>query len=1074
MTSVFDGAEAIYGLTPMQETMLLYSDAAGAGAFVGQLACRLLGPLDAAALERAFEALLARHPALRTAFVSQGLERPLQVVAARVALPFRIVDWSGLPGDERSAREAAFLEEDVATRFAPDSAPLMRVALIRASDEDHLLVWTRHHVLMDGWSMALAIDELAALYAAERDGRPADLRPARPFQDYVDWLDRRDRSQDLDFWRSALSSAASPTPMVPADPAPKAAEAPLVEHARPLAEAAADAVRRTAHARGITEAAVLAAAWALVVARHADSDDALFGLTASGRPADLAGVESTVGLFLNTVPLNVPLPPDRRVGPWLEEVADILAAASDHAHIALSDLRTLSPVPSEEPLFDHILVLEGASLAGSVDRFADLAVRDYRFIDQTNFALNVGVQLGSPKQILVVHDPGRIDGETACRIGTRFEAAIAAVTGDPDRTLGAIALVDEAHERFLAEVVNATRVEFTDRRSLLRRIADQDRAATALISEQGRVCYGALWDASGALAQEIAAAGVGPEDVVALVLERGPLLPLAVLATMRAGAVYLPLDPSDAPQRLADLIAESGAALVLATDPLAGLVSQAGARVRRLRADDLARSPSGDAPVPDPDPDAAAYAIFTSGSTGRPKAVVNTWDGLRNRIDWMQSAYPIGPGDRVLHKTPYTFDVSVWELIWPLTEGAAMVVAAPDGHRDPDYLRDLIVAEGVTLCHFVPSMLRAFLATPGIESCRSLARVICSGEALTGADRDRAHSRLSASVHNLYGPAEAAIDVSSHDCARDERSTEVPIGRPIANTRLYLLDRNLLPASPGATGEVFIAGRNLARGYLGRPGLTAERFLPDPFADEAGSRMYRTGDLARRLGDGSLVHAGRSDSQIKLRGMRIELGEIEAALRALDGVAEAAVTVGEAPDGGPRLVAHLVARPAPTSPDGAGLSPDDLIRRLEARLPKAMVPSAFVSHAALPLSPNGKLDRRALAAHAAQGPDKPRVAPRTEEERRIAAIWSEVLGTPDIGVTDDFFALGGHSLLLVQVAARLRQSFEIEISLRALFNARTVETMLDVVLDAELAGLDAEERAALLADLAPMEGRDRP
>ncbi|GGK48926.1 non-ribosomal peptide synthetase [Salinarimonas ramus] len=1067
MTGVFDDAEAIYGLTPMQAAMLLYSSAGAAGTFVGQLSCRLAGPLDAQALERAFAALLARHPALRTAYATQGLDEPLQVVKGQVALPFRILDWSALPATERAVREAAFLEEDRATAFAPDEAPLMRVSLVRASAEDHLLVWTRHHLLMDGWSMALAIDELSTLYAAERDGaagRGAALAPARPFQDYVDWLARRDTATDRDFWRETLAAATAPTPMVPPDVAGAAPEAALVEHVRPLSGDTAAALRRAAAARGVTEATILAAAWALVVSRETGGETALFGLTASGRPADLPGVETIVGLFLETVPLGLPVPSDACVGEWLGLVAERLAAAEEHAHVPLADLRAASPIPADQPLFDHILVLEGTSLAGSVDRFADLAVRDYRFVDQTNFALNVGVQLGSPEQILVVHDPERIDGETASALAAAFETAIRALSGDPTRRLGEIALADAAYADFLVNDVNATATDFADRRPLLRRIEEQDPAAIALVSEEGNVTYGALWDASGALASDLVAAGVGREDIVALLLERGALLPLAILATMRAGAVYLPLDPQDAPERLAGLLAEAGAVRVLTTDAHADRVAAAGVPVHRLGPADLARAPGGPLALPEPEPEGAAYAIFTSGSTGRPKAVVNTWAGLQNRLDWMQAAYPIGPGERVLHKTPTTFDVSVWELIWPLTEGATMVIAAPGGHRDPDYLRDLIVAQRVTLCHFVPSMLRAFLAAPSVESCRSLRRVICSGEALTGADRDRAHARLTASLHNLYGPAEAAIDVSAHDCARDEDTPEPPIGRAIANTALHVLDRDLQPVRRGGTGELHIGGVNLARGYLGRPGLTAERFLPDPFAQTPGARMYRTGDLARRRSDGALLYRGRRDGQVKLRGMRIELGEIEAALAALDEVAEAAVTLSPGPDGSPRLVGHVV-------PKGADSTPDTLAARLARVLPEAMVPTAFVMHERLPLSPNGKLDRRALASLAAddraRGAGPERVAPRTEEEGIVAEIWSEVLGIPDIGVTEDFFALGGHSLLLVQIAARLRQRFDVEISLRALFNARTVEAMLDVVLDAELAALDPQERAALLAEIGP-------
>ena len=362
-------------------------------------------------------------------------------------------------------------------------------------------------------------------------------------------------------------------------------------------------------------------------------------------------------------------------------------------------------------------------------------------------------------------------------------------------------------------------------------------------------------------------------------------------------------------------------------------------------------------------------------------------------------------------------------------------------------------------------MLREFLAIPGIEACRSLTRVICSGEALTGSDRDRLHSRLGASLHNLYGPAEAAIDVSFHDCSRHERMTSVPIGLPIANTQLYLLDRHLLPVAEGTVGEIFIAGANLARGYLRSAGLTADRFLPDPFATRPGDRMYRTGDLARRDADGALIYLGRRDFQIKLRGMRIELGEIEAALAEVDGVADAAVGVAQSVERGPELIAHI----APSSPADLDQLRSRIRSHLEHRLPEAMMPSVFEFHSALPVSPNGKLDRKALSQADPGHRDRPHVAPRTEEERLIADIWSEVLGIADIGVTEDFFELGGHSLLLVRVATQLRQAFDVELSLRVLFNARTVEAMLDVVLEAELAGLDADERAALFGELGPAE-----
>lgn len=1074
--TVFDGAEAVYGLTPMQEAMLLYSRAGSAGTFVGQLTCRLIGPLDPQALRRAFDGLVRRHTALRTAFATEGLDRPLQVVKSTAPIPFDERDWSDLPEDARARNEAGFLADDLEQRFDLQTAPLMRVTLIRIAPDEHLLVWTRHHVLMDGWSMALSIDELAALYAAEAGGRSADLPKPRPFQDYVDWMARRDGDQDAAFWRDRMRAVDATTPLLRPDDGRPATDAPLVEQARGLGPERAERLRRASERHGVTEAALLTAAWALVVARHNDVDRAVFGLTAAGRPDDMPGVESTVGLFLNTVPLAIELPPERTLGVWLAEVAETVAAVNAHAHVPMAQIRPLSGVPADRPLFDHILVLEGTSMSAAPDRFADLAVRDYRFIDQTNFDLNVGVQLGTPATMLVVHNPNRIDEDRARALGDSFEAAIDAVTAEEDRCLGQIGVAGPAHLAFLSERFNATdapeigtpeigtpEIGTVD---LLARIAGQDPTLPALVGDGETVSYGALWSAAGALAETLAAKGVGAEDVVALVLKREALLPLAVLGAMRAGAVYLPLDPDDPPARLAALMAEAGVTLAVTSADLADRFPAAAAPVIALDRNDLARNdldrtPAGAGPVPSPDPDAAAYAIFTSGSTGRPKAVVNTWGGLANRIAWMQRAYPIGPADRVLHKTPVTFDVSVWELIWPLTEGAAMVLAAPGGHRDPEYLRDLIVAQGVTVCHFVPSMLRAFLAAEDVERCRSLTRLLCSGEALSGADRDRVHARLGARLHNLYGPAEAAIDVSFHDCDRNETTSDVPIGRPIANTRLHLLDRHLLPVPPAVPGEIHIAGANVARGYLGRPALTAERFVPDPLSPIPGARLYRTGDLARLDAAGELAYLGRRDFQVKLRGMRIELGEIDAVLRTVDGVREAAV-VAVADDTGQHLAAHLAVA---ESADRASIRAR-AVEVLRSRLPEAMVPGSFAFHETFPVSANGKLDRRKLiATEAAPALPAATVPPRTDEERRIAAIWQEVLRLDEVGVTQDFFELGGHSLLLVQVAARLREAFDVEISMRALFNARTVEAMLDVVLEAELAELDPEEKAAMLAEM---------
>ncbi|HWE07715.1 MAG TPA: amino acid adenylation domain-containing protein, partial [Solirubrobacteraceae bacterium] len=540
------------------------------------------------------------------------------------------------------------------------------------------------------------------------------------------------------------------------------------------------------------------------------------------------------------------------------------------------------------------------------------------------------------------------------------------------------------------------------------------------------------------LAHYLRARGVGPDVVVGLCAERSIEMVVALLAILKAGGAYLPLDPGLPPDRLAYMLADARAPVLIIQDTLADLLPESEAVTVRLDADWplIANCPTT-APDSTVAPDNLAYVIYTSGSTGRPKGVMNAHRGIVNRIAWMQDAYRLTPADRVLQKTPFGFDVSVWEFFWPLAFGATLVIARPGGHQEPAYLAELIERAGVTITHFVPSMLQAFLEAADLSRCHTLRDTMCSGEALPVETQDRFLQQLPGRLHNLYGPTEAAVDVSAWACRLEPDATKVPIGRPIHNIALHVLDRRLEPVPVGVAGELYIGGVGVARGYLGRPGLTAERFVPSPFA--SGERLYRTGDLARWRPDGALDYLDRIDHQVKIRGFRIELGEIEAALLAHAEIEQAAV-IARDDAGDRRLVAYVVGRGA------AAPQPAALRAHLQRTLPDYMLPAAFVRLDHLPLSPNGKLDRKALPApDLGAGVAAGYVAPRTEAEAVLAGIWGEVLGVDGVGVEDNFFELGGDSIRSLRIVSRAKAAFDVILTPRDVLTARTVFALAELV-----------------------------
>ena len=581
--------------------------------------------------------------------------------------------------------------------------------------------------------------------------------------------------------------------------------------------------------------------------------------------------------------------------------------------------------------------------------------------------------------------------------------------------------------------------------------------AVALVFEGQSLTYRELDARANQLAWHLRSLGVGPEVRVGLCVERSLEMVIALLATLKAGGAYVPLDPDYPSQRLVWMLEDARPAVLLAQQRLLSRLPPHEARVLCLDSqwNEVAAHPRH-APPPLASPDNLAYIIFTSGSTGRPKGAMNAHAPVVNRLLWMQEEYGLGPQDTVLQKTPFSFDVSVWEFFWPLMVGARLVVARPGGHQEPAYLVRLIAEARVTTLHFVPSMLQVFLEEPGLERCVALRRVVCSGEALPLELAERCLQRLpQAGLHNLYGPTEAAVDVTYYACVRGEHRRSVPIGRPVANTSIRLLDPKLRPVPIGVPGELFIGGVQVGRGYLSRPELTAERFIPDPFSETPGARMYRTGDVARWLPDGNVEYLGRADFQVKIRGLRIELGEIESVLEQHPTVQQAVVMAREDVPGDKRLVAYVAGRGGV-----AAVDPEALNARLREKLPEYMVPSALVVLEALPLNPNGKVDRKALPAPKLERTREEPVAPSTPTEAEVAALFSELLHVERVGAQDDLFKLGGNSLMATRVVARLRARFGVELPVRVLFQHSTVQQVARLVDEARSGGESKQERAS--------------
>ncbi|MEV5427837.1 non-ribosomal peptide synthase/polyketide synthase [Streptomyces sp. NPDC052701] len=1041
------GVEDILPLTPLQEGMLFHRLVGGPDdVYVDQAALLLDGVADPHAFALAWQRVTDRTPALRTSVVWEDVPVPLQVVHRDVRVPVTHLDWRETDPAGRAERLARLRAEDLARGIDLGTAPLMRLTLVRLPDARLHLLWTSHHLILDGWSLAQVLTEVTEEYAALTAGSAPTPPVRRPFGDYVRWLAGQDTAAAREHWSEVLGGFAAPTPLPVDRPLRETHETrSAAVHTTALPDAASAALTRTARQAGLTVNTVVQGAWALLLARYSGETDVVFGTTVSGRPDDLPGAESMVGMFINTVPTRVRVDRRRTTAAWLRDLQQAQAESRRFAAVSLAELTALSDVPSGTPLFHSMVAFENypfdeARTAGSGVRLADVTSRD-----ATNYPLVLRAYQGERLGFDLAYDPGLFDGATVRALADRLRLLLTEIADDPGRPLRALAWTTAGERRRMLADWNGTAHGRPTRTlvDLFEEQAARTPHATAVTCGDDRLDYAALDAAAGRLAHRLAEAGAGPERHVALALPRSTDLVVAILAVLKAGAAYLPVDPKLPADRVARLLADAAPVTVVTTTGTAGRLPGAGVPVLALDdaavRDDLAARPAGPDPARRPLPENAAYTIYTSGSTGRPKGVVVPHANVVRLFTRTRHWFGFDEHDVWTLFHSYAFDFSVWELWGALLHGGRLVVVPDDTARSPEDFLRLLADERVTVLNQTPSafypLIRADAEHPELGERLALRTVVFGGEALDVtrlADWYARHPDTAPRLVNMYGITETTVHVTHAplDRATAGAGAASPIGTGIPDLRIHVLDDDLALLPPGAVGEMYVAGEGLARGYLGRPGLTAGRFLADPFG-QPGSRMYRTGDRARWRADGTLEYLGRADQQVKIRGYRIEPGEIEAALHTHPGVGAAAVGVYEDGAGTRRLVAHVVGAGGRAEPPPAA----ELRSHLERLLPAHMVPAAYVPMAALPLTANGKLDRRALPA---PGPDgfaagTDRTAPRTPAERAVAAAWTDVLDTDEVGAGDDFFALGGDSILAVRVTSRLRAAFGPDVSPRLLF-----------------------------------------
>jgi amino acid adenylation domain-containing protein len=1013
---------------------------------------RIKGPLNIDALRLALNRIAQRHESIRTTLCeTEGVI--MQRILPELVFDLPVLDLTHVPEAERDAEARRLTQQEAVRPFDLSQGPLVRILLLRTSPRDYILLFNLHHIISDWWSMQLLLRELSLLYNMTVNNKPVELPgPPVQFSDYILWkeqeLEKNGLREGLEYWAGVLAGAPAALEL-PADfPRPSVRTTSGEHEYRLLPDELNKKLKALGRDQRVTPFMLFLAAFKVLLMRYTGQSDIVVGTPIAGREHPEA--QGVFGYLTNTVVLRTSLADDPTFNELLARVRACALQAFSHQDVPfeklvelLSPARDLSHTPLFQMLFvhDHSLV-ESVQLTGLTLSRLEVNNPSAKY-DLTLFVRETSAGL----RVLIQYNTDLFRAETIKRMMGHYVTLLEGIASSPDLPVSLLPLMTEAEKTQTLIEWNQAPAHYsldTCIHSLFEAQVERTPRAVAVVSDDEALTYDELNTRSNQLAHYLRRKGVGPEVLVGVYMERSSQMVAGLLSILKAGGAYLPLDPAYPPDRLEFMIKDSRVRFVLTTERLMPMLASRGLDLvcmtdlesRLLREDgENPRLPVG--------PDNLAYVIYTSGSTGHPKGAMLHHRGICNRLLWGVIDYKLGEGDKLLSKTQISFDVSVWEIFAPLICGACVIIAKQRGEQDGAYLVDLIRDKGVTHADFVPSMLQLFLSERGVESCKRLKRITAAGEPLSIDLQEQFFSKLNADLYNLYGPTEASLAVTYWHCRLATSLKSIPIGRPMSNIQIYLLDKCLQPVPAGISGELYIGGIAVGRGYLNRADLTSDRFIPDPFTASPGSRLYQTGDLARHLPDGTLEFLGREDQQVKVRGFRIELGEIEAVLSTHPLVRQTAVVTRKDSGGNERLVGYVLPKQPP-------LAPSELRRFLKDRLPEYMVPSVFVILEAMPLTQNGKADRQALPEPESIRPDLEvsYTPPATPLQQTIAAVWREVLGLEQVGVRDNFFDLGGHSLLLIQVQHKLQEVLRQEISMISLFKHSTI---------AQLAGFIRQE-----------------
>jgi amino acid adenylation domain-containing protein/non-ribosomal peptide synthase protein (TIGR01720 family) len=1026
--------EDVYPLSPLQQGLLfhtLYGEESGD--YVVQMLLTFQGKLDPVAFEKAWQTVMNHYEILRAYVIWKGLKTPHQVIAGEVPVPIQLVDLSRYTPEEQEQKIQAFLEADRKQGFSLDQAPLMRLTLFQKGIESYQLAWSYHHVILDGWSMPLVIEDLLRSYDGWISDSSFQLQEVRPYKNYIQWLKQQDLAEAEAFWRKKLQGYTTPLSLpiekvqaesVPPDPKQKVFS---------LSKELTNELQAFARQNHLTLNTLIQGAWALLLSRYSGERDLVYGATGSGRPAELTGIEKMVGLFINSLPVRVYLPTEESILNWLQNLQQEHLEMRQFEYTPLLDIQGWSELSRGVNLFDYMYVFENYPVGDFMEETqGELQLTQIDGSEQVNYPLALVVAPGKQVWMKWLYDQNRFTNETIEQMSRHLEILLRRMIDMPKQPLATLSILTEEEERQLAEW-NQTQSPYSLDclvHEWVARHAEKQPNSSAIVSIDEIWSYGELNGQANQLAHYLQKCGVGPDTLVGVYLERSPEMILSQLAILKAGGAYVPLDPALPSERVAWMLQDASISIVLTTQKWGANLSQAKTKVLCLDTDkgnwlDEARIE----PTSNVTADHLAYVIYTSGSTGTPKGVEVCHRSLINLLHWYQKTFSLTSGDRIAQMMGVAFDPSVWEVWSALWVGASLYLPTEEDRLSPVALKDWILKHKITIICVAPSMLESLflLSWPEDISLRFL---------FTGGDQLYAYPppNFPVKVFNLYGPTESTVLVAAACInGRNPWSTLPPIGRAIDNIELHVLDDQLLPVPIGIPGELYIGGEGLARGYVGQDELTRERFIFHPFSDEPKDRLYKTGDLVRYLPDGQLEFLGRIDHQVKIRGFRIELGEIETVLNEHPTIKETLVQVFEETPGKKQLVAYVVA---------SENRKDEWREWLEQRLPKYMIPALFVVLNEFPRTTNGKVDRKKLPKPDYSLFQVEYVPPRTPMEKKITKIWEEVLQVERVGLHDNFFELGGHSLLATQVISRINETLRAELPIRYVFERPTVAELV--------------------------------